>query len=143
MLIGAILFMLKRDTRSRGIRNNNPGNIRKGETWLGLSQFQTDASFATFVSPEYGIRALARILSNYQSVYGLYTVRDIINRYAPPSENSTTDYVKFVSDYLGVLPTQVINVHNVMPKLIEAITIQENGSNPYTAQQINTGVSLA
>ena len=40
---------------ARGIRNNNPGNIRKGEKWKGLSPIQNDSSFCVFKSPEYGI----------------------------------------------------------------------------------------
>ena len=70
---------------TRGLRNNNPGNIRKSATaWQGLSPTQTDASFFQFISPEYGIRALATILGTYMKNYGLVTVSDIISRWAPP-----------------------------------------------------------
>ena len=42
-------------TIPRGIRNNNPGNIRHGNDWQGISKEQPDPAFCTFVSPEYGL----------------------------------------------------------------------------------------
>lgn len=79
----------------RGIRNNNPGNIRWGSDWKGLKKDgkQQDPSFCVFETPEYGIRALAKLLQNYQLLYGLNTPRKIINRYAPPTENETVSYI--------------------------------------------------
>ena len=73
---------------ARGIRNNNPGNIRKGIKWLGRVEPGKDASFVEFQSMPYGIRALYVDLINKHKG-GLRTVRDIIYRYAPPSENLT------------------------------------------------------
>lgn len=57
----------------RGIRNNNPGNIRWGENWQGLKKDgkERDSSFCVFESPEYGIRALAKILINYKKTLRL------------------------------------------------------------------------
>lgn len=53
---------------ARGIRNNNPGNIRWGDEWKGLvpETQRTDKSFCQFKSAEYGIRAMIIILRNYQ-----------------------------------------------------------------------------
>lgn len=67
----------------RGIRNNNPGNIRWGSDWKGLKKDgkQQDPSFCIFKTPEYGIRALAKLLRNYKQLYGLNTPRKIISRY--------------------------------------------------------------
>lgn len=61
----------------RGIRNNNPGNIRWGDDWKGLvpKDQRTDKSFCQFTTPEYGIRAMIIILRNYQRKYGLDTVK--------------------------------------------------------------------
>ena len=56
---------------ARGERNNNPGNIRHGSKWQGLSAQQTDPSFCQFVSPEYGIRAIYKLLQTYQKKYEL------------------------------------------------------------------------
>src|SRR5574337_804815 len=83
-------------TPSRGIRNNNPGNIRKSsEPWRGLAaaKDQKDPAFFTFETPEWGIRAMAVILRTYQTKYGLRTIRAIIGRWAPSAENDTDAYV--------------------------------------------------
>lgn len=128
----------------RGIRNNNPGNIRHSSTkWQGQSATQTDSAFVQFVTPEYGIRALSKVLDTYSAKYGLNTVRGIINRYAPPSENITGAYVSAVAGALGVSPDQVIDVKGSKAKLVAAIIKHENGLNPYALATINTGVTMA
>lgn len=129
---------------ARGIRNNNPGNIRKGTSqWQGMSPAQTDNAFVQFTSPVYGIRALALLLKNYNSRYGLNTVEELISRYAPPSENITGSYVKAVSNAIGVDPRQPINVAANLPGLVAAIIKHENGLQPYPAELINQGIALS
>ena len=137
--IGAIVDM----TQPRGIRNNNPGNIRHGQKWQGLAPQQPDKSFATFTSPEYGIRAIAKVITSYDTKYGIRTVRGIINRWAPPNENDTDAYVNAVADSLGVDPDEDIAVENHMAELVAAIVKHENGQQPYSTAQIETGVSMA
>jgi len=131
-------------TKTRGLRNNNPGNIRKSNTkWDGLATDQTDASYFVFKSPVYGIRAMAKILHTYAVKHGLNTVHGIISRWAPPSENNTASYVDDVSARLSVAPDTVINVDAQMPKLVMAIIKHENGIQPYSIAEINQGVKLA
>ena len=69
VIIIALTFTTKKVyDMSRGLRNNNPGNIRKtGDKWQGLSTTQTDDSFFQFTDAKYGIRAMAKLLKNYQS----------------------------------------------------------------------------
>ena len=70
-----------------GIRNTKPGNIRHSNIhWQGQSSQQTDPAFVQFISPEYGIRALSRLLDTYSTKYNLNTVKGIIVRYAPSSD---------------------------------------------------------
>lgn len=129
---------------SRGIRNNNPGNIRKGpKPWLGEIP-GTDKEFCTFDTPEHGIRAMAVILRNYRRKYFLDTVREIISRWAPPHENDTGAYVDAVSGHLQVAPDDEVNVLDTptMVLLLEAIIRQENGSQPYTQEQLRTGATI-
>lgn len=130
---------------SRGIRNNNPGNIRHGEKWQGLAPEQTDKSFCVFVSPEYGIRALVRILQNYQKKHSLKTVPSIISRFAPPCENDTKSYINSVCAVLGVKPETEISVFEdgVMMTLLKAIIRHENGSQPYSDETLLKGMRLA
>lgn len=130
---------------ARGIRNNNPGNIRHGEKWEGLSDKQTDSSFCIFVSPEYGIRALAKVLLTYYKKYQLNTVKKIISRYAPPNENETESYIKSVANQLGVASDEVIDLSSVavLVVLLRAIIRHENGEQPYSDEQILKGIHLA
>lgn len=128
----------------RGIRNNNPGNIRHSSIhWQGKSSTQTDPAFVQFDSPEYGIRALARLLDTYSTHYGLNTVRGIIGRYAPSNENDTASYVNSVAGALGVSPDQRIDVQANKTALVQAIIKHENGIQPYALATIETGVNLA
>lgn len=131
-------------TMPRGIRNNNPGNIRKtGDKWAGLSAIQTDSDFFQFTAPEFGIRAMTRTLRNYQTRYGLETVAEIISRWAPSNENNTQAYIASVAGNLGVNPYEPINVNDVMPELLQAIIYHENGQQPYDIAIINEGITLA
>lgn len=127
----------------RGIRNNNPGNIRHGINWDGLSEEQPDKSFCTFERPEYGIRAMAKILLTYERKYGLDTVAGIINRWAPPVENNTTAYVDHVAAQCGVDPHERIVVASYLDKLCLAIIAHENGQQPYTYETIQHGLDMA
>ena len=129
---------------ARGLRNNNPGNIRhSASNWQGTAGAQTDTSFVQFISPEYGIRALTKLLQNYQSRYGLNTVRDIINRWAPPVENDTGAYVAYVARMTNVDPDEVIDINEKMTPIVTAIIRHENGSNPYPDELIQKGIGLA
>ncbi len=130
----------------RGIRNNNPGNLRKtNDKWQGLTDPQTDAVFCTFKSPIYGIRALARTLIAYQDDHNLRTIRQIISRWAPTLENDTVAYIKAVVETTGFTPDQTLDMHtyNHLKPLVQAIIKHENGQQPYTATQIDKALVLA
>ncbi|QGF27475.1 structural protein [Pantoea eucalypti] len=119
----------------RGIRNNNPGNIRWGDEWKGLvpEAQRTDKSFCQFASPEFGIRAMIIILRNYQSKYGLKTITGIIKRWAPPNENDTQAYILSVVKATGAdadKPIDLTDSRKLFP-LLQAIIRHENGTQPY------------
>lgn len=127
---------------ARGIRNNNPGNVRHGESWQGMAPTQTDSAFIQFQSPEWGIRAIVKILQTYQK-HGLTTIAQIISRWAPNTENDTPAYIKNVAWQCGVSPDDPIVLSDCMPTLIEAIIQQENGQQPYTVAEIEKAIALA
>lgn len=131
---------------TRGERNNNPGNIERGTIhWQGMSADQSgDKRFIVFNSPEDGIRALGKLLFNYQRIHGLNTVRQIINRWAPPVENDTGSYVNAVANEVGVSPDDKINLNDAdtLAKLVTAIIRHENGRVIY-AESIIGGVTEA
>lgn len=126
----------------RGIRNNNPGNIRLGLPWQGLSPTQTDPAFCQFVAPQWGIRAMAKILLHYESEE-FNTVRLIINHWAPPNENDTDAYIADVAALCQTTPDSPLDVRANLDKLIQAIIRHENGSQPYSADIISLGIDLA
>lgn len=82
---------------TRGIRNNNPANIRKSANkWLGLKSLQTDCSFCQFTNKMYGIRAFFILMRTYRYKYNLKTPEQIINRFAPSVENNVKNYLCFI-----------------------------------------------
>lgn len=93
----------------RGIRNNNPLNIRKGNNWKGERPTQADKAFEEFTSMTYGIRAGFIIIRKYMSGYNgltekFNTIEKIIRRWAPPTENSTQKYIDQVAKESGISP---------------------------------------
>lgn len=129
---------------SRGYRNCNPGNIRRGEKWQGMAAVQNDPAFVVFRSMEYGYRAMCKVLRNYYTRYQLHTVRGIISRWAPANENHTESYIRTVSTRMGVAPDAVIDLNRgkTLVDLMSAISFVENGREPVREQIVN-GIILA
>lgn len=138
----------------RGERNNNPGNIRiSTAAWVGKIPVEqnTDGAFEQFREYHgvpgvvWGIRALGKTLLTYQVKYGLRTVAQIINRWAPPSENITSAYVQAVAKALGVSPDAQINLTAppTLFALTKAIIRHENGRVAFDDATINAGVTKA
>lgn len=118
----------------RGIRNNNPLNIRKGNNWQGEVNVSTDKEFEQFISMEFGIRAGMKILRNYMTGHdGKYEPKDtidkIIRRWAPPIENATEAYILFVADSTGLNRYQKLNPYDraTMCGLVSAMIKVECG----------------
>ena len=110
--------------------------------WVGMSQSQTDPDFVQFTDAKFGIRAIAKLLKNYQA-QGLLTIRELINKWAPPNENLTESYVDHVAREVGVNPDSQILVTDHLVPLVTTIIKHENGVNPYSAETIAEGISLA
>ncbi|GKI40031.1 hypothetical protein ACYBCU_19995 [Klebsiella pneumoniae] len=129
---------------ARGLRNNNPGNIEAGSnSWDG--QAGSDGRFAKFVTPEHGIRALGKNLLSYQR-QGYDTVSEIVNRWAPASDgNNTEAYIAALCKKLNITPNDQLNMSdiNTLRQLCAGIIQHENGKQPYSEDQLNTGVSAA
>lgn len=131
----------------RGIRNHNPGNIDRNNTsWDGMAAGQTDPRFVVFKAPEYGIRALTKVLLTYQRKHDLNTVAEIIGRWAPPSENDTGAYAAHVAARIGIGVDDPINLAQDEARLIalvKAIIAHENANYAYPEDIVRTGVALA
>lgn len=130
---------------TKGIRLNNPGNIEHGEDWQGLADVQPDKRFCAFVTPEYGIRALCKILQSYNKKYKITTIDGIINRWAPSHENPTDAYCANVSKWSGYGRTEKLDFksRDMYARIAKAITRQENGICPYLDATVYAGVDLA
>ena len=135
----------------RGIRANNPGNLRyiPAIRWLGQIG-PDDRGFARFDTMVHGIRAAAKdVLSGFRQARssggqaGEDTVREIITEWAPPSENDTEAYVQAVARAMDVDPDQqLMPTHDTLVALLRAIFYHENGVR-VSDQDIHAGVALA
>lgn len=115
---------------SRGLKNNNPLNIRRNNTeWKGLAKVQTDKSFFRFVAPEWGYRAAFITLRNYRKIHKLKTLRQWITRWAPPIENDTEAYISYVCNKCKCSPDEEPDINNKhqMCAIVSAMSFVENG----------------
>lgn len=138
----------------RGIRNNNPGNIKRGnDQWRGLAEeeemkeFQKrEQTFLVFEEAKWGLRAMARILSNYQKKHGLRTIFDMIDRWAPAHDNNDPNtYANAVAQRVGKGIGEQINFEDstIAIPMMQAMIRVENGLQPYTAEQVREAHQLA
>lgn len=128
----------------RGIRNNNPLNIRIGNVWLGEVKKPTDKSFEQFISMEYGIRAGFVILRRYIRRYGIDTIAEIVSRWAPSSENNTKAYIAAVANLTLLDPDLPIRFEDkeVMCSIVSAMIEVECGCS-VPMEKIKKGYELA
>lgn len=143
---------------TRGVRNNNPGNIdfNPRNDWqgqIGIEATGNPPRFAVFSSPQYGIRAMAKLILNYRGKdgmpgvggKGIDTVREVITRWAPGNENNTEAYVQAVAKAMRVQPNDPIQLANrlLLTPMVAAIIRHENGFAPYDEAVVAEGVNLA
>lgn len=137
---------------TRGVRNNNPGNIDRGEPWVGLAKVadmtkeqKAEKRFCVFTDAKYGIRAIAKLLQTYEHKYKADTVRKIINRWAPPVENETTAYVETVAKACHVDPDTRLDVDHRLTayNLVNAIISHECAGYRYPDEVVNEALDLA
>lgn len=115
--------------RPRGLRNNNPLNIRIGNDWRGEVKHATDREFEQFTSMTWGCRAGFIILKRYIQQYGCNTVEKIIRRWAPETENDTKAYINKVCRLSGLKRDEQLTFENsqAMLSLFKAMAQVENG----------------
>lgn len=121
---------MKSSKTPRGLRNLNPGNIRRSKTrYRGEKSDTTDAAFKQFESLEWGYRAIFMLLHTYRvRGYG-DTIAKMIARYAPPSENNTEAYISRLCQATDIprdMPLDTLNPEQMIP-IVCAISAVENG----------------
>ena len=138
----------------RGIRNNNPLNIRRSkDQWQGqiapsLQRGLGEASFCQFETMEYGWRAAFVLLTRtYYHKYRLYTIRGIVSKWAPASENNTEAYIRNVSRLTGIDPDEPIGIPSESPArwmmVGAAMGIQECGTEGFDMFAMMRGWTMA
>ena len=129
----------------RGYRNNNPLNIRKNaaNAWKGKVVPGTDPLFEQFITMAYGYRAALYLLRKYIG-QGHNTIRKIINKWAPPSENNTSSYVANVASRSGIGANTILSRDDQQSlcKIAWAMAWSENGKAPATMDDIYAGWAL-
>ena len=128
----------------RGIRNNNPLNIRVGNVWLGEVKNPTDPHFEQFNSMEYGLRAGFILLRRYIRHYKRLTIEDIISSWAPSNENNTKAYIATVVKVSGIPSNRILHYSDkeTMCKLVDAMCFVENGAH-VSMEKISKGYDIA
>ena len=123
---------------TRGLRNNNPLNIRNGYSrWVGKANKQTDPHFVCFMTKAMGYRAAWKIMYSYllrMQAEGMdYTLRNIITRWAPPTENDTRNYIRTVLTLTSLggkenlpQPSRGVDTERLV-RLVQAMTTMECG----------------
>jgi hypothetical protein len=154
----ALLFFYRKRTRSmkasylnrpdlpRGIRNNNPGNIRinKQNDWLGkIRESQnTDGSFEQFIEFRYGVRAMILLIKGDIERRGIYTLQALLNKYAPASENNTGNYIRLVANGSGFSPSTPLSTDKEsLRRIVQAMSKVENGR-AITDEEFEYGYNL-
>ena len=120
--------MKKKETR--GYRNNNPCNIRiSTDKFQGEIQPSGDKEFKQFETMAYGYRAAFRVIRTYINNYKCDTIRKIISRWAPKSENHTENYIRTVSERSGIPADDIVYPDNreMMVRIVAAMSFVENG----------------
>ncbi|MEG2365609.1 MAG: structural protein P5 [Alistipes sp.] len=129
---------------SRGLTNCNPGNIRRSKVrYKGEVQPSRDRAFKQFESLAWGYRAIFMLLHTYHVRYGLHTVERMIARWAPPTENHTQQYIRYVADAVGVAPNEPLETLDAatMIPIAAAISEVENGTHA-NLEQVREGWRL-
>ena len=129
----------------RGIRNNNPGNIRyiadPARAWRGQTG-QDAGGFGVYDTAANGVRALAKQLLAYEA-RGIRTPRAIAHTWAPPNENDSERYADVLARAVATAKDSPIDVRGSLAELASAIIKHENGIQPYSERELRAWVNLA
>lgn len=97
---------------------------------MGEVRPSRDVAFKQFESMAYGYRAMFVLLDSYRRRYGLSNIRAMISRWAPPVENHTEAYIRFVSEHSGIAEHETLDTRRErdMIPVVMAMSEIENGT---------------
>jgi len=121
---------------ARGLRNRNPGNIRRSDVRYKGEVESRDPAFKSFRSMAWGYRAMFVLLHTYRVRHRIATLRGMIARWAPPAENDTEAYLRAVARRGGVDPDAAVDTldRSAMTRIVGAMARVENGTAPDEGQ---------
>lgn len=120
---GPVVNVKQEDLTGKSLaeRQNNPGNLR---SWPGVPALNGYANFPTLLT---GARASFVNFHTYMTKYNLVTLRDIITRWAPESENPTSSYISTVAKLTQLSPDQTLQYVTHARKVLPAMWRVEAG----------------
>ena len=99
-------FYASNSAPDRPQREDNPGDIEYGPFTIAHGATGTDGRFAIFPDADTGMECLRSLLAS--PAYANLTIQQAVNRYAPPNENDTVNYVDMVCKWTGFQPTNIV-----------------------------------
>ena len=115
---------------ARGLRNNNPLNIRHNSDKFVGEVSGSDKSFKTFDTMAHGYRAAFVTLHTYLTKYKRDTIEKIITAWAPPEDNNDTEsYIRAVEKESGISRGQILTAEcgKAYMNIVAAMSKVENG----------------
>ena len=140
-------------TDPRGLRNNNPGNIRRDDTeWMGLhtAGHQMDPSFFQFIRMEFGIRAMTRIFRIYKKNHGIDSLTKLSHRWAPASDgNDPVQHARNIAAHsrgnvTGIETAIDLDDREILFGVVRGVMVAENGRKAETVsdEEVREGIEL-
>ena len=137
--------------RTIAYRNHNPLNIRYNASTAWIGARGENKGFVVFGAFSFGFRAAVMILRSYAK-RGKKTVPQIIETWAPRSENNTVAYIKEVLDNLSERQSEPFSVdydteidlknRDLVVQLLLAMTRVEMGANAAQVHSMRTYAEL-
>lgn len=112
---------------SLALRNRNPLNVKSpanADKWDGQIDIDRQGH-AVFISPVYGVRAAAHVLTAYARRHNVSTVEGIITRFA---EGNQKEYISYVCKRMGLRPDENFDVVRRLPELLRVMARFESGT---------------
>lgn len=131
----------------RGLRDNNPGNVRPNPAYTWYGQAGEENGYVIFDDIEHGIRAMAKDLRS-KIKRGLNTIAKYIPVYAPPEDNNNTEgYIERVEKLSGINRNSILTAdYPTLSKLVKAhinVEVGEHYAGYVTDEMISTGTTMA
>ena len=127
-------------------RNLNPGNMRlTNDPYFGTTGIAS--GYATFASPEFGLRGIALTADKYAKDPNVKTLKDFVEKYSPAADDNPNNkqYAKVLADSLGVDVDDEIDFSddNVKRNLIPAITRFEGYKGPIDSNMVDKAIAAS